>query len=181
MPAWLRARAGRCHQDDALLDQRPGQEAVQQLRMERAEHDVDLAGIQVAQQVRDQPGAERERDPGIAAAEPRERPRQVQRSQYQGRPDADVAASYRGQLGQVGAGLVELAEHGADPGQEQLPGVGERDPAGGALEQRGPELGLQPPDLRRDRGLRDAQLLGRAAEAAAAHDRLEVGELPQLH
>ncbi len=139
------------------------------------------AGAQLAQQVRDQPGAERHRDSGIAAAELRERPGQVQRSQYQGRADADVTAPYLGQLGQVGARLVELAEHGADPGQEQLPGVGERDAAGGALEQRGSELGLQPPDLRRDRGLRDAQLLGRAAEAAAGRDRLEVGELPQLH
>lgn len=92
-----------------------------------------------------------------------------------------MAAPDRGQLGQVGARPVELAEHDADPGQEQLPGVGERDAAGSALEQRGPELGLQPPDLRRNRGLRDAQLLGRAAEAAVAHDRLEVGELPQLH
>ena len=93
----------------------------------------------------------------------------------------DVPARHRVQLGQVGARARELVQDGRGAGQEQLARGGERDTAGGALEQRCAQFRLQPPDLGRHRGLRDAQLLGGAAEPAVPRDRVEVDELPQLH
>ena len=44
-----------------------------------------------------------------------------------------------------------------------------------------PELGLQPPDLLRERRLGDVERLGRAREVPVARDRREVLELAQLH
>ena len=65
--------------------------------------------------------------------------------------------------------------------EEQLARVGQIDATGVAREQRDPELGLQPPDLRGEPGLGDPQALGGAREASLLGDRDEVAQMTQLH
>ena len=108
-------------------------------------------------------------------------PWQVQRPEHLRRADPHPAAEHRAEFGQVATGRVNLGEHLAGPGQEQLTSVGQRHPAGGSLEQCRAEFGLKPPDLRGHGRLRDMQPLGGLGEAAVAHHCVEVGKLPQLH
>ena len=111
-----------------------------QVVVHRADDQVHLAGVQQAEQLRDQAGVQGEAHPGVTAAELGQGRGQVQRAEHLGRADPHPAAEHRAELGQVGAGAVKLGEHLAGPGQEQLTRVGQRDPPGGALEQRRAEF-----------------------------------------
>ncbi len=175
------APAGRGDQDQVLGGQRLGSETLGQVVVHGPDDHVDRAGVKLGEQLGDQPGPQGERDPGVAAVKPRERPGQVDGGQDQRRADAEVPAQHGGQLVQVGTRTVELVEHRAGAGQEELSSVGERDAAGRPLQQDGAQLGLQPPDLGGHGRLGDAQLLGGPAESAVPRDGLEVDELPQLH
>ena len=99
----------------------------------------------------------------------------------QQRADRDPPADEAAQLVEVAAHALELAEDAPRPLRDGLPGLGRDDAAAGALEQLGAELGLEPPDLVRERRLRDVKLLRRAGEVAMAGHRLGVHELAQLH
>src|SRR6202034_3921699 len=67
---------------------------------------------------------------------------------------------------QFAAGLVELAERDGDPGQERGAEPVQRHPPAAPVEQRDAEFALQAADRPAERGLRHAEFLGRAAEAA---------------
>ena len=168
-------------EDELLVDERLSDVLRGQVGVDGSEDEVDVAGVECGEQLSDEAGAQRERDAWVAGGEAGEGGGQVERAEDRRGAEGDSAAQGRGELGEVGAGAVEFAEHPPGPGQEQLAGLGERDPPCGAGEQGDAELALEVPDLRGDRRLRDAQPLGGAGEAAAARDRVEVPQLPQLH
>ena len=76
---------------------------------------------------------------------------------------------------------VELREHAPRPRHEPLARRRERDMPRRAVDERDPELVLQPPDLLRQRRLRDVQQPGRAREVALVGQRDEVAQLAQFH
>lgn len=172
---------GRGDQDQALVDECMRGVAPGQLGMDRTDHDVDLTPVQPGDEVGDEAGPERERDARVAAAERSHRCGQINRPEDRRGADADMSAQHVGELVQVGAGSVELLQDAPGPCQEQLAAMGEGHPAGGALQEYGSQLGLQAPDLGRDRRLGHAELLGGAGEAAVPHDRIEIDELAKLH
>ena len=173
--------AGSGHQDQGLDNERVGQVAAGQVGVDRPEDQVDLARVQRVEQLRDQAGRHGETHPGIAVPELCQGRGQIQRAEDLGGADADLPAPHGAEFVQVGTGPVELIEDPAGPGQEQLARVSQRHPAGRALQQRRAKFGLEPPDLRGHRGLRDVQPLRSPAEAAVTHHRVEVDKLPQLH
>ena len=86
---------------------------------------------------------------------------------------------------------VERGERGSScvTGCQRVPGMRQqrvacrREPrtSPGAIEELGPELGLQPPDLLADSRLSHVQARGGAGEALLMGNGHEVGELAQLH
>ncbi len=149
--------------------------------MHGTEDEVDSAAVQGVEQLSDQASPQGEGDAWVVAVKLRQRPGQIQRSQDSGGADAQSPAQHGGHLVQVGARAVELIEHSAYSGVEELAGVGERDTPGGAIEQHHAQLGLEPPDLRGHSRLRNVEVFGGPGEPAAADDGVEIHELPQLH
>ncbi len=172
---------GRGDQDQAFLDQAVGEVPAQQVGVHGADGDVDLAAVEGAEEFGDQAGAQSQGYPRVTAPELCHHAGQVQRSEDVGGTDADLAVHHGGEVVEVGAGAVGLGEDRSGPGQEHLASVGEHDASGGAFQQRCPQVGLQAADLGGDRRLGDVEVLGGSGEPAAAHDRFEVDELPQLH
>jgi hypothetical protein len=65
--------------------------------------------------------------------------------------------------------------------QQRPPGLGQRDPPRGPVEQRRAQFAFELPDRRAQRRLHHVHILRGAGETAAAHHREEVLHLPQLH
>ena len=120
-------------------------------------------------------------DGGVVAVKGRQQQRQVDRAHRVQRADRQPAALDAGQRLQLGLRGVELGEDVARARDEQLAGAGERDPARRALDEREPDLGLQPADLLRQRGLGDVLARGGAREVALVGERHEVAQLAQFH
>ncbi len=76
---------------------------------------------------------------------------------------------------------VGVAEQPPRLGQQRGAGGGQPDGAPGAAEERGAELGLEAPDLARQRRLRDVEPRGGAAEAQVFGHGHEVAKVAQLH
>ena len=106
---------------------------------------------------------------------------EVERVERLYRADAHAADDGAGQRGEVGPRRLQLGQHAAGAGQEQLARVGERHAPGATGEQRRAQLRLELADLYRHGGLGDVQERCGPAEAAFPHDRVEVDELPQFH
>src|SRR5262249_16792143 len=66
-------------------------------------------------------------------------------------------------------------------GKEKQPGLGQLDPAVGAVEQPHAQHLFQDLDLLAERGLRDAEARGRAAEMQLFGQHTEVAEVTELH
>ena len=149
--------------------------------MEQREGEVDLTGVDVAEHLAGRALAQPDLDPRVRLGEPREQPGNVDRARREQGADGDPAADEAAKLVDLAAGALDLGEDAAGASREQLAGGGRHDASRRALEQLGAELGLEPPDLVRERRLGDVQLLGRAREVAVAGDRLGVAELAHLH
>src|SRR5690606_23546061 len=81
-----------------------------------------------------------------------------------------------------GQGLVAFVDQAAAAGQEVAAGVGQFDPAGGAVEQTGLQAILQPSDLPTDGRGRQAQTPGGGREAGLFGDSGEfVDPVPAAH
>ena len=119
--------------------------------------------------------------PGNAAAKRASSGRHLDLAGGQQGADRDPPADEPAQLVELAADAVDLGEHAPAPGRDRLPGLGRDDAAAGALEELRAELGLEPPDLVRERRLGDVELLRGAGEVAMPGDRLGVDELAQLH
>jgi hypothetical protein len=81
----------------------------------------------------------------------------------------------------VGRGCRRFLQDAAGAGQESLPGGGRVHTARGAVEQGGADLPLERGDLLGQRGLRDADGLGGAAEVLVLGQGEGVAQVPQLH
>jgi hypothetical protein len=86
------------------------------------------------------------------------------------RRDAQGAARLAGAAGDPGLGLLDRAEDRDDPLIEALAGLGQRELAGGALEQADAEPILQAADALGDDGRREAELAGGGGHALGRDD-----------
>jgi hypothetical protein len=111
----------------------------------------------------------------------REQPGHVQIAGAQQGSDPDAAAERATELVDVLAGLVELGDDASGAGGDREPGLGRRDAAARALEQRDAQLAFEPAHLVRQRGLGEVQLLGGAREVPVAGDRLDAPQLSHVH
>ena len=89
----------------------------------------------------------------------------------------------RGEGGAAGATLggVDRVEGGSALPQQHRPGLGQRDGAAGAFQQRRPEPPFELADRPRQRGLRDPEPLRGPPEVQLLGDGDEVPQLPRLH
>jgi len=111
----------------------------------------------------------------------REQQREIDRAHRVQRADRQAAALHARQRLQLGGRRVELGEDVAGARVEQLARAGERDLASGALHEREPDLGLQPLDLLRQRGLCDVLASRGSREVTLVGERHEVAQLAQFH
>ena len=79
------------------------------------------------------------------------------------------------------APVLDLRERGARVWQQRRAGRGQGHRAAVAQKHPLTELGLEPPDLLADRGLRDSEPLGGTGEVRLVGHRDEIRELPELH
>ncbi len=86
-----------------------------------------------------------------------------------------------GERGQVAAGGVEAFEHRLGVRQQGAAVLGQPDPAGQAVEQRGAQLGFQGGDLAGDRGLGVAQPFSGGGEGAEVCDGAEDVQPSHVH
>jgi hypothetical protein len=93
-----------------------------------------------------------------------------------GHPGGQFAADYAGGGDDVG----ELGQQRTSACQQRLSGEGELHPLCGALEQVAADQPLQVADLPAQRGLRDVEAAGGAAEVELLGDRDERAQVPQL-
>ncbi len=120
--------------------------------------DAGVAGVEGAQHVGDEAGAQARR-----------------------RAEPDAAAAQVGHLLDLAPGGLRVGEDAPGQRQQRLPGIGEGDVAPGTVEQLGAQLPLQGADLLRQGGLGDMHGLGGAREVPGLRDGGEVAELVQLH
>ena len=97
------------------------------------------------------------------------------------RADEHAAGLHSAQRPELGVGGLELGEHPPGAGHEDIAGVGDRDPASGALDEGQPDLILQSADLLRQRGLGDVLARRGAGEVQFLGQRDQVAELRQFH
>ena len=95
--------------------------------------------------------------------------------------DPDAPAQDAAELVDLRACAVHLGEDTAGARGDRLARLGRGDAAARALEQRGAELLLEPPDLVRQRRLGEVELLRGAREVAVPRHRLHASQLPELH
>jgi aryl-alcohol dehydrogenase-like predicted oxidoreductase len=101
----------------------------------RTHHQVQVAVVEGVEQFGDEFGPQEQGHVREARAELGQRARQVEGAEYLGEPDRDPAADGGAGLDQVVAEGVEFTQDAPGPGQEQLSGLGERQPAGRADQQ----------------------------------------------
>ena len=125
--------------------------------------------------------AQADLDARVGLAEAREQPGDVDVAGGQERADPDATAQDAAQLVDLRARAVDLREDAAGSRGDRLSCLGRGDAAARALEQRGAELLLEPPDLVRQRRLREVELLRGAREVTVPRHRLDASQLPELH
>jgi hypothetical protein len=117
----------------------------------------------------------------VRLAEAGEQSGDVETAGRQERSDPDPSAQHTAKLVDLRARGFQFREHTSSAHGDHLSRLGRAHAAAGALEQRGAELLLEPPDLVGERRLGEVQLLGSAREVAVARYCLHASQLPQLH
>jgi len=145
------------------------------------EGDVELVRTQPLGQALARLLVHRELDLRVAPVVERQQQGQIERPERLHGSDRHPPRADARQLGELGFARVDLRERSARALDEDLPGLGERRPPRGAVDEREADLGLEPADLLRERGLRDVLTLGSAREVALVGERDEVAQLSQLH
>lgn len=136
------------------------------------ESDVDLAGPDQGERLRRLDLVEPDRDPGVAFAQDRERPRHERRRRRRKGREPDQAGLEPGDRDDLGLGGAQRCAHALPVPGEHLPGLGETDRAAGPDEQRCAEPTLEALHVLTHRGLTDPEMLGRSRERALVSDRL---------
>lgn len=90
---------------------------------------------------------------------------------------ADTAAMETYGVGDLASGGIDVGEYAASKRQKSLTGVGEGDVAAGAVQQRGPQIGLQASDLLGQRRLCDVKNFCRPSEVPCITDGDERAQL----
>jgi hypothetical protein len=117
----------------------------------------------------------------VCLAEAGQQPGNVEAARRQQRSDPDTPAHDAAKLFYFLLRSVHSRQDAASPSSDRLSRLGWPDSSARALEQRGPKLLLDPPDLVRKRRLGDAQLLRGTREVAVPGHRLDGSQLPELH
>jgi len=120
-------------------------------------------------------------DARVALVEHGQCQRHVDRSHRVHRADRHVTRPDAGQRLHLGVGGVDLGQDPAGAGDERPARLGDRDPPGGALHQREPDLLLEPADLLRQGGLGDVLARRRPREVLLVGERHEIAQLAKLH
>ena len=113
--------------------------------------------------------------------EARDHQRDIDRPHRVHRPERHVAGLDPAHAIELLARRFELGQHTTGPRDQQVAGVGDRDPPRGAFDERQAELLLELLDLLRERGLGDVLPLRRTGEALFVGKRDQVPELAQFH
>ena len=120
-------------------------------------------------------------DPRVALVEHCQCQRHVHRSHRVHRADGHVARPDAGERLHLRVGGVDLGQDPAGSRDERLARLGDRDPAGRALDQGEPDLLLEPADLLRERRLGDVLARRRPREVLLFGERHEVAQLAKFH
>ena len=119
--------------------------------------------------------------PGMRRAEVGEHAEQVVRAGRVDAADPQLAAQQAGELLELGVQAVDLGEHALRVAEDDAALGGELDLPARAPEDLDAELGLEPPDLLRDRRLGEVQLLGGLRERPVAGDGGDGAKVTELH
>ena len=171
----------RQHRDERLAaDDLDGELALADRRAQQPE--VERAGEQSLDLRRRQELASQvEHDAGQRAAQRGGHLREERVRRRAGEPDREAPELAARRAPRVLGGAVDRGEDLACPREQDLAGGRELDAARRAVQQRHAELGLEPPDLLRERRLGHVQALGGAAEVAFLGDGDERAQEADLH
>ena len=175
------AMRGGHHRDQLLLVEHAGGHPCADLgRTRHHERQVQLVAVEHRHDHVDRLLVEVDAHPRVHGAELLQHRRNAEAREGK-RAEGDAPAQQPGQLAQLLLGRFDLVQHAIRALQEDLPRLGQLDPAGAAREELGAQLGLEPPDLLRQCRLRDPDLLAGPGEVPVAGDGCEVLELSKLH
>ena len=171
----------RQHRDERLAaDDLDRELALAHGRAQEAE--VERAGEQALDlRRREQLAAQVEHDAGQRAAQGGRHLREQRVRRRAGEPDREAPELAARRAQRVLGGAVDRGEDLARPHEQDLARRRELDAARRAVQQRHAELGLEPPDLLRERRLGHVQALGGAAEVAFLGDGDERAQEADLH
>ncbi len=166
---------------EPLLGHEVGGEPVRQ-RVDRGDHrEVELAAEDGGGEAVGRRLGQRQPDRRVRAVEAGQQVGQPRRRARADDADRDLPAEQPGALLDGAADGGDGGERRAGVRQHGGAGVGRPHRAARAVQQRLPQLGLEPAHLGAHAGLRDVQPLGRTREARLLGDRDEILELAELH
>ena len=176
-------RVGRREQgDERLVEQRVDLDVGAGVEpVDRQEGHVERVAVQALEHDLARLLAHDEVDVRMALVEGGEQRREVEAAGRAHRPDHHAAGAQPGQLGQLLPRRVDLGERAARALGQQLAGGRQRDVPRRPVDEREPDLVLEPLDLLRERRLGDVEPRRGAREVALVVERDEVAQLPQLH
>ena len=174
--------AGRQRDDDLLLpEQRGGELVAEGVRVQGGERAVELVGLERGEDAVLGVLDHVDRDARVRRAEVGEHAEQVVRAGRVDAADPQLAAQQAGELLELGVQAVDLGEHALRVAEDDAPLGGELHLPARAPEDLDAELGLEPPDLLRDRRLGEVQLLGGLRERPVAGDGGDGAKVTELH
>ena len=165
---------------EILAQQGIGRDAFDRVRVV-SEAEIDPAFVEPPHDVFAQTLDQLERDARIARAAFPHQPRRQQRARRRCDAERDLAAGRAGQIHQLLAGELDLAQRRVSVTQQRPARLGRVDAARMAVQQRDAELVLQLPDLEAERRLGDVNALGRTGEALGLDDLDEIAQLSDVH
>ncbi len=140
------------------------------------EDQIELMGAQAGEEFLERRGLQDERDPLAVKQRGEEAALEVPRH-VRHRTDADHLTCRGAPRLEGGDELVPRPDDGLGVLEGDPSRLGEDELASLAVEERLPDAGLQLPDLRGERGLREPEMLGGARELALARDGPEVQQM----
>ena len=176
--AWSISR--RDHEEQVLDQQRVDIQPLDGLRIV-GEPEVDVPLVQPFHHVFAEPLHEGQGDAGKGRAALLDDSCRHEGAGSRGDAERQAAARRPGEVDDLLAGALDLAQDRLGVSEQGEPGLGRRDAARMAHQQRRAELALQLPDLEPQRGLGDADPFGGLGEALRLDHLHEVSQLAHVH